>query len=970
MTSTSDRISTKHGRSFLAGLLSLGMLVTAPHVANAAQVGVAAAVNSDAFGTPPGGARSTKVLGDNVIYNERIETSSSGLVQVLLVDGSTFTVGANSNLVIDEFVYDPDSGNGKLVASFSKGVARFVGGKLSKKRGGVTVKTRVGTIGIRGGIANFNLTGNSPVISLLFGKDLTFTSPSGKTSRVYKAGYTMEIGPNGNASVRKTTQSDLGAVQTGLTAGRQNGGIRTPPNDRQIANSGIPDVNSRLGRVTVTPKVKPSAVQSTQLSEGEEVLLQTQQITQGKNNEDLRPQVEEEDTAEAVTENARFLRAGTSFPDGSTSSGRDPGTQGIVAGYNEVVVFTQGATEEGSSYRLWSGVADNTNIYIFDTQTEATEYYTQTVNSDGDVIENYSTSSIPDAPSLDGTIVQNARGMRITDEDFGFYTHFIATQAGSDPTFNYGGTDYFYGLYGNATDFSSYGSSSDPRQLKVYTLYGDALTAFQLASEDNFGQLKPATSLALFLNPAVAADLGTSFLSSVGSTGLQILEQSPDTLENAKYLASSFHISGTQSDQKSFVSLSLGQVRNVDGTLQLSGERHGGHRTLATNTAGLYGGPVESLEGANGGTFFGNNANNLVLSVGNLENGSVFTDGYAQVPSGISSTDQLSGTMHAAKLTGETAVSSLDRQSVTFSGYSAGVLEASTNYNPQRGSYVGPVVLRSSEVGDFSIEFNSTHETVSANLKVFDVTESDGDVSSYTLGFGDASGSPGTGNSIYVDGDTFAARASGNNADTYLTTDSNATIQQKSGTSAQSYLIPNDLVSGADNALFQTVSKCDCEFMEWGYWGTKLEFDDTNLSQEERFDTVHLGTWIAGNVTNSADLPYTGTATYSGHAVGSVVNNGAQYLASGDFNMQVYFSDRAGTATISNFDNRTFSANVSETTVSSGNMFVGTLSGGATGTLNTSIVTGPNSNHEGVIGNFNAVDGNWSATGIVAGELD
>ena len=67
-----------------------------------------------------------------------------GLVQILLRDGSTFTVGANSDLVIDEFVYDPQAGSGKLVASFGKGVARFVGGKLSKKPGGVTVKTPVG----------------------------------------------------------------------------------------------------------------------------------------------------------------------------------------------------------------------------------------------------------------------------------------------------------------------------------------------------------------------------------------------------------------------------------------------------------------------------------------------------------------------------------------------------------------------------------------------------------------------------------------------------------------------------------------------------------------------------------------------------------------------------------------------------------------------------------------------------------
>ena len=73
-------------------------------------------------------------------------------MQVLLVDGSTFTVGPGSDLVIDKFVYDPKKGTGQIVASFSKGVMRFVGGKISKNDDGVTVKTPAGALAIRGGM--------------------------------------------------------------------------------------------------------------------------------------------------------------------------------------------------------------------------------------------------------------------------------------------------------------------------------------------------------------------------------------------------------------------------------------------------------------------------------------------------------------------------------------------------------------------------------------------------------------------------------------------------------------------------------------------------------------------------------------------------------------------------------------------------------------------------------------------------
>jgi hypothetical protein len=62
----------------------------------AEQIGVAAAVNQQAEGTPPGGAVRTLSIGDRVVHNERIDTDGAGLLQVLLADGTTFTVGPNT----------------------------------------------------------------------------------------------------------------------------------------------------------------------------------------------------------------------------------------------------------------------------------------------------------------------------------------------------------------------------------------------------------------------------------------------------------------------------------------------------------------------------------------------------------------------------------------------------------------------------------------------------------------------------------------------------------------------------------------------------------------------------------------------------------------------------------------------------------------------------------------------------------
>ena len=51
------------------------------------------------------------VLGQDVVFNERITTEASGQnSQVLFVDELTLSVGPNANMVIDQFVYDPNAG--------------------------------------------------------------------------------------------------------------------------------------------------------------------------------------------------------------------------------------------------------------------------------------------------------------------------------------------------------------------------------------------------------------------------------------------------------------------------------------------------------------------------------------------------------------------------------------------------------------------------------------------------------------------------------------------------------------------------------------------------------------------------------------------------------------------------------------------------------------------------------------------
>lgn len=144
MTSMSKRLALAAGFTIVA----LG--------ANGQTVGNVGAVNQTARGTPPGQTTRTLSLGAGVVDRERVETSADGNAQIVFLDTSTLTIGRNSAVTIDRFVYDAHAGAGAQAISAAKGVLRFVGGGVSHG-GGATVRTPAATIGVRGGMGLFAL---------------------------------------------------------------------------------------------------------------------------------------------------------------------------------------------------------------------------------------------------------------------------------------------------------------------------------------------------------------------------------------------------------------------------------------------------------------------------------------------------------------------------------------------------------------------------------------------------------------------------------------------------------------------------------------------------------------------------------------------------------------------------------------------------------------------------------------------
>lgn len=139
--------------------------------AGAQRVGAAAAVHGIVQLAAVSGVREVgrKVASGEPIYlGDRITTGLKGRLQIMLLDETVFTIGPKAVIMIDEFVYDPNTSKGKIAATILKGTFRFVTGRISKRDPSkMVVRLPVGSIGIRGTSVAGHTDGVSATVVLL-----------------------------------------------------------------------------------------------------------------------------------------------------------------------------------------------------------------------------------------------------------------------------------------------------------------------------------------------------------------------------------------------------------------------------------------------------------------------------------------------------------------------------------------------------------------------------------------------------------------------------------------------------------------------------------------------------------------------------------------------------------------------------------------------------------------------------------
>jgi hypothetical protein len=197
--------------------------------ASTAPVGDVEAVQEQAFGTPPAASREAKRRGDDVVYQEMLETLQQSGMLVKFNDGSKLTLGANSKATVDAFVYAPGDANSNALISIPSGALRYVTGAMPKGR--TTIDTPTATMVLRGTNVKVLTDGSNTLLVVDEGSVTVHNKQTGQDT-IVEEGDSLQISSTGFGA---TDEDDTGdpAVDDGITMKTQNGNKSGKPEERR-----------------------------------------------------------------------------------------------------------------------------------------------------------------------------------------------------------------------------------------------------------------------------------------------------------------------------------------------------------------------------------------------------------------------------------------------------------------------------------------------------------------------------------------------------------------------------------------------------------------------------------------------------------------------------------------------------------------------------------------------------------------
>ena len=190
-----------------AGLIALFFLCSVMPLRAAEVVGEASSLRPAATQAASGDAPRSIAWKDQIFKNAQLATTDKGALEVTFLDRSKLSMGPNSSMTIDEFVYSGANGNNQELLKYTKGAFRFISGAMSEKN--ITLQTPTATIGIRGTIIRTLIQADgSTIVGLDQGSAVITSTLTGQIIQL-TAGEKITIKPGG----------ELGTVTLGKVEG-------------------------------------------------------------------------------------------------------------------------------------------------------------------------------------------------------------------------------------------------------------------------------------------------------------------------------------------------------------------------------------------------------------------------------------------------------------------------------------------------------------------------------------------------------------------------------------------------------------------------------------------------------------------------------------------------------------------------------------------------------------------------------
>lgn len=849
----------------LPAIIAAVALGVAAAPAGAQQVGVNSAVNPDATGTPPSATTRKLVIGQEVLHNEKIATGPLGQTQILFLDESAMTVGPNSDITIDEFVYDPNTGKGRLAMSATQGVMRFVGGKLSKSEDAVTMRTPSGSLGIRGGIFVMSLRGGTLDAIYQHGVGLD-VSNAGLKQTITRESYGSTVASPTSQPSKPAFAGDKLAGILDQFSGRSGatGGAKKPPTDASVVDAGIPAAISDNVAASVQqaqqflqqqqpppPLINPSTIQSSVQISSVSTQVATEQVTQtgpqpvviqfgGTIKSTNGPPT----NAGFVDQSAdgRFSYSGTvTFPASS------PNANGIGNGSTIDQTFTLGPLTPGQT----------TNV----------------------------TATTGNGHSATGTATFTADGTF-------FFANLVSNDVGNPRVFVYGGIPVSQSVFTGTTPTSQFLAFTLQPDGALVGANGQPQTIPFLPS--NFGGTFANATVSPLL---VVTPANTQFGSGNNVTNPNV--QAPRTLQ------ASLAINGVGANQTSALIIGTGAFFTSSDTGKVTEFNliHGAVRNSATGPLTHIISGSAAVPDANGNNLFGGNS----ISGFVIDQNSFNTNDSFQLQLATANTAQ-PGTNIFNYAFNQPALASTvpagigtSRDSTTQTAFAGGLMQfGGFNGTPRTYALIGPGVLQT----------DAGNNRLQAGFGLIDpFTQNQSGIHSMSLEFGSLSG----GNfsrSSFIDNTHFGAGESPSTASQVNGTNLPTLVQTGSSeTTPQLGLVSGSVVNNVAPGFPGGTTLCSCQFLQWGYWTGSVPVPGLGQGGGVRNDFANINTFVTGVPT--VTLPTTGIGTFNGTAIATINNNGANYLASGGVTSTFDFSHNSGNFAINNLDGRSYTGGVS-----------------------------------------------------------